>query len=60
MKVQQLIQLRKQANPNANVTVAVDRMIGDYTWDTDNRPITGIMPWPEPIQSARTIELTYD
>ena len=57
MKVQQLIELLAECNPDADVVISVDTRISDYTWGTDDKPITGVMPWPEPKADAKTIEL---
>ena len=59
MTVKELIALLQTCNPDATVVTHVDVKFGDYTWDTEHREVTGVLPWPEPKEEATTIELIF-
>jgi hypothetical protein len=60
MRVHELCEMLANCNQEAMVVVSRECQIGDYTWDTDETDVTGIIAWPEPCETADRIELTYD
>ena len=58
MLVSELCELLHNCNQNARVVVSSETKIGDYTWDTSDVDVVGVMAWPEPCQNADRIELT--
>ena len=57
MTVSKLIELLLGCNPNSRVVVAQDVQIGDYTWGEEHVGVSGVLPWPEPKETAEKIEI---
>ena len=58
MLVRELCELLHSCNQNARVVVSSECQIGDYTWDTEEVDVVGVLAWPEPCETAERIELT--
>ena len=59
MKIYELIQLLQECNQEATVIVLTKKQYSPYTWDDETVDASGILPWPEPKETADQIEITY-
>ena len=61
MKIHELIEALRQCNQEAEVVISVNEQIGDYTWEDQFKPVSGVVSWPAACMStASKIEITWE
>ena len=60
MKVSEAIEQLQKCNPDARVVISLDVTYSEYTSGTEHVDIASVIGWPEPLETAMTVELCHD